>query len=44
MLNDFNSERKFSKARNVKNDDKSKKYIFRGERNAKVFDRLLFIH
>ena len=32
---------KFEKTRNVKNNDKSKKYILRGQRNARYYDRIL---
>ena len=31
----------FDKTRQVKNNDKSKKYILRGERNARFQDRVL---
>ena len=31
----------FGKTRHVKNKDKSKKYILRGQRNARYHDRLL---
>ena len=33
---------KFEKARNVKNNDKSKKYILRGERKVRYYDRIFF--
>ena len=32
---------KFQKTRQIKNNDKSKKYILRGERNARYYDRIL---
>ena len=32
---------KFEKTRHVKNNDKSKKYILRGERNVKHHERIL---
>ena len=32
---------KFEKTRQDKNNDKSKKYILRGERNARCHDRIL---
>ena len=32
---------KFEKTRHVKNNDKSNKYILRGERNVKYHDRVL---
>ena len=32
---------KFEKTRHVKNNDKSEKYILRGERNARYHDRVL---
>ena len=32
---------KLEKTRHVKNNDKSKKYILRGERNARYYDRIL---
>ena len=32
---------KFEKTRHVKNIDKSKMYILRGQRNAKYYDRIL---
>ena len=32
---------KFEKSRHVKNNDKSKKYILRGQRNARYYDRIL---
>ena len=31
----------FEKTRHVKNNDKSKKYILRGERNVRYYDRVL---
>ena len=31
----------FEKTRNIKNNDKSKKYILRGERNVRYHDRIL---
>ena len=31
----------FEKARNVKNNDKSKKYILRGQRNARYHEKIL---
>ena len=34
-------KKKFEKARLVKNIDKSKKYILRGQRNARYHDRIL---
>ena len=33
---------KFEKTRHVKNDDKSDKYILRGERNVRFYDGVLF--
>ena len=33
----------FEKTRHVKNNDKSKKYILRGERNSRYHERLLII-
>ena len=32
---------KFEKTRHVKNNDKSKKHILRGQRNARYHDRIL---
>ena len=32
---------KFEKTRQVKNNDKSKKYILRGQRNARYHDKIL---
>ena len=32
---------KFEKTRNIKNKDKSKKYILRGQRNTRYHDRIL---
>ena len=32
---------KFEKTRHVKNDEKSKKYILRGQRPVKYYDRVL---
>ena len=32
---------KFEKTRHVKNNDKSKKYILRGQRNTRDYDRIL---
>ena len=32
---------KFEKTRQIKNNDKSKKYILRGERNVRYHDRVL---
>ena len=32
---------KFEKTRHVKNNDKSKKYILRGVRNVRYYDRVL---
>ena len=32
---------KFEKTRHVKNNDKSKKYILRGQRNARYHDKIL---
>ena len=32
---------KYEKTRQVKNNDKSKKYILRGQRNARYHDRIL---
>ena len=32
---------KFEKTRHVKNNEKSKKYILRGERNVRYYDRIL---
>ena len=32
---------KFEKTRDIKNNDKSKKYILRGHRNARYHDRVL---
>ena len=32
---------KFEKTRHVKNNDKSKKYILRGQRNVRYHDRIL---
>ena len=34
-------EEKFEKTRHVKNDDKSKKYNLRGERNVRYSNRIL---
>ena len=31
----------FEKTRHIKNNDKSKKYILRGERNARYYERIL---
>ena len=31
----------FEKTRHIKNNDKSKRYILRGERNARYYDRVL---
>ena len=35
------SKEYFEKTRNVKNNDKSKKYVLRGERNVRYYDRIL---
>ena len=32
---------KFEKTRNIKNNDKFKKYILRGQRNARYHDKIL---
>ena len=32
---------KFEKTRHVKNNDKSKKYVLRGERNVRYFEKIL---
>ena len=32
---------KYEKTRNIKNNDKSKKYVLRGERNVRYHDRIL---
>ena len=32
---------KYDKTRNIKNNDKSKKYILRGQRNARYHDKIL---
>ena len=32
---------KYEKTRNIKNNDKTKKYILRGERNQKYYDKIL---
>ena len=32
---------KFEKTRHIKNNDKSKKYILRGERNVRYYERIL---
>ena len=32
---------KYEKTRNIKNNDKSKKYILRGQRNARYHDKIL---
>ena len=34
-------EEKFEKTRNFKNNNKSKKYNLRGERNVRYYDRIL---
>ena len=34
---------KFEKTRHVKNNDKSKKYVLRGQRNARYYDRIVNI-
>ena len=34
-------EEKYEKTRHVKNNDKSKKYILRGQRNARYHERIL---
>ena len=34
-------EEKFEKTRHVKNNDKVKRYILRGQRNARYYDRIL---
>ena len=34
-------EEKFEKTRHVKNNDKSKKYIRRGQRNARYYEKIL---
>ena len=31
----------FEKTRNIKNNDKSKKYILRGQRNVRYYERVL---
>ena len=41
LLNGCESKRNFEKTRHVKNNDKCKKYIIRGERNVKYHDRVL---
>ena len=33
---------KFEKTRHVKNKDRNKKYVLRGERNVRYHDRILF--
>ena len=35
------AKEKFQKTRHVKNNDKSKKYTLRGERNVRYHDRIL---
>ena len=32
---------KYEKTRNVKNRDESKKYVLRGERNVRYYDRMI---
>ena len=32
---------KYEKTRNIKNNDKSKKYILKGQRNANYYDRII---
>ena len=32
---------KYEKTRNIKNNDKSKKYVLRGERNARYHEKIL---
>ena len=34
-------EESFEKTRQIKNNDKSKKYFFRGERNVRYYERIL---
>ena len=36
-------EEEFEKIKHVENNDKSKKYILRGERNVRYCDRILFM-
>ena len=31
----------FEKTKNIKNNDKSKKFVLRGQRNAKYYERIL---
>ena len=38
---DVKVKEKFEKTRQIKNNDKSKKYILRGERNVRHHDRVL---
>ena len=38
LLNGCQSKRKFEKTRLIKNIDKSKKYVLRGERNVRYHD------
>ena len=41
LLNGCKSEKKIEKTRHIKNNDKSKKYKLRGERNLRYHDRIL---
>ena len=35
------SKKSFEKTRHIKNNDKSKKFVLRGQRNARYYDRVL---
>ena len=41
LLNGCKSKRVFEKTRHVENNDKFKKYILRGQRNARYHNRIL---
>ena len=41
LLNSCKSKEKFEKTRHVKNNDKSKRYFLRGQRNVTYHDRIL---
>ena len=41
LLNGCKSKRIFGKTRQVKNNEKSKEYILRGQRNARYHERII---
>ena len=40
LIDGCKSKKRYEKTRHVRNNDKSKKYIFRGEKNVRMFDRI----